>query len=201
MAETKRPLIDATIRTEFGDFIADQVETGDGRGIDLTETPGFSDLRRQRDIALAEVHAGKRSRDDVPSLPVNVRLVRRTKASGDPDGTKVVQSKNLGYRPVTKEDVGQPWFKEMPAGTTILPDGTLAKGDCVYHVTDARTAGRNEARKFKQMVEMANLQFDKSADVRESDGNLGASLGAVGGTIKKLDAGASKLTKKDVMAD
>jgi hypothetical protein len=200
MSETKRPLIDATIRTEFGDFLADKLEGDGGQGTDPTFTPGFSEMRLNRDIALGEVAKGTRKREDVPTLTHNVRLVRRTKASGAPDGAKLSQSAVLGYRAVKKSDIGQPWFTVMPAGAVELPGGEIGLGDCVYHVADARTAGRNEALKFKRMVEMADLQFDRSADVREGEGNLGPSLGAAGGAVKKLP-GTGPLTKKDVMSD
>lgn len=49
-AETKRPLVPTTIRTEFGDVIEDASFYGVQQQ-DLTFVPGYSNLRRCRDLA------------------------------------------------------------------------------------------------------------------------------------------------------
>jgi hypothetical protein len=58
-----------------------------------------------------------------------------------------MQSQVNGYRYITTADLGQSWFKTLPPGVTELPDGSLAKGDCVYMVADAQTAARNTVKK------------------------------------------------------
>lgn len=144
----KRPLVATGVMTPFGELLDDPENPVDQtHGPDITWTPGFSEMRVARDTAIAEVAQGRRSAKDVPTLPVNVRLVRRAHPSGAPDGVKQMQSSNNGYRYVTKADVGQPWFKELPAGSTVLADGNITKGDCVYMVADAQVAARNTVRK------------------------------------------------------
>ena len=144
-----RPLTPTGILTEFGELYDDPNDTAamGGQALDHCYTPGFSEMRWQRDFALAEVAQGKRAKTEVPALPVNVRLVRRTLASGQPDMQKQVGSSNRGYKPVTQAEVGQAWFKEIPPGATVLADGTIAKGDCVYMWCDGPKAARNRYEK------------------------------------------------------
>ena len=143
-----RPLVPTGVMTPFGMLLDDPENplTADGAP-DTVWTPGFSDLRVARAKALAEVAQGRRSAKDVPTLPVNVRLVRRSQKSGAPDQQKQMQSSINGYRYVTSADIGQSWFTALPPGGTELPDGSLAKGDCVYMVADAQTAARNTVKK------------------------------------------------------
>lgn len=150
MADAKKPeapvrnLIPTGIITEYGELYDDpnEVAAMGGQQIDHTYTPGWSDLKWQRDHALAEVAQGKRAKGDVPTLPGNVRLVRRSTSAGQPDMVKQIQSSNRGGRPITKEDIGQPWFKAMPPGATTLADGTITKGDCVYYYFTPEKAAR-----------------------------------------------------------
>jgi hypothetical protein len=172
---SKKPLVDAGIRTEFGEYIAD--ETDSGRTPDVMYTPGFSDMRVARDTAMAEVHKGSRKKEDVPTLTHNVRLFRRAKASGTPDQSRQFQASAQGYRLITDADVGQPWFKEVPPGTEKLAGGGYAKGDLVYMVADAATAARSQGNKLKAMMDLAGTEFAKPE-----------SLGSAGGSIEKLDA-------------
>lgn len=143
-----RPLVPTGVMTPFGMLLDDPDHPLTAEGApDTVWTPGFSDLRVARDRALGEVAQGRRSMKDVPALPVNVRLVRRSQKSGAPDQQKQMQSAVNGYRYVKKEDIGQAWFTHLPPGVTELPDGSLAKGDCVYMVADAQTAARNTVKK------------------------------------------------------
>lgn len=144
-----RDLVRTGVMTEFGELLDDpdhQMKMG-GQKIDMCYTPGWSEMRWQRDNQMAEVAQGKRSAKDVAALPVNVRLVRRSKPSGTPEGMKQIQSANRGYRPILKSDVGQPWFEVMPTGATELADGTITKGDCVYMVCPSEQAARNAYEK------------------------------------------------------
>lgn len=151
----QRPLVDTTIRTEFGDVLEDAsfYEVG-GADRDNTYVPGFSDMRRARDLALADVAAGRKHAHEVTleALPVNLRWARTHKvASGAPDGSKQIAHSGLGYRKVTKDQVGKvPWLTELPAGATINADGSIQKGDTVLMVADAKNAARNVARRAAQ---------------------------------------------------
>lgn len=150
---TKRELIPTAMRTEFGDVWEDSsFHDTAGANRDYTYVPGYSDLRRQRDAAIAkemDIAQGNHARvnwKNVPTLPVRLQWVRTTKViSGAPDNTKEIDAGSNGYRKVTKEDVGQPWMTALPQGVTILADGSLQKGDTVLMMCDAKQAARNAA--------------------------------------------------------
>lgn len=153
MAE--RPLVETRVMTEFGEVITSpEFYDADGQDQDLTYTPGWSEMRRARDVAVAEARHGKRATKDIPTLPVRVFLARRTNVAGVPDSRKVIQASNDGYRAVTKEDIGAPWFTFLPPGAAILADGTIAKGDVTYMVTDAKNAARNQALAHARTAKM-----------------------------------------------
>lgn len=181
----QRPLVDTTIRTEFGDVL-DSPEFYDvgGADRDLTYVPGFSDMRRNRDLELAAVASGKKDRRDadLSPLPVNLRWTRTHTIKGAPDGRKQIASGNLGYKAVNKSDIGkQPWLTALPPGATVDADGTIRKGDTVLMVTDAKTAGRNVARRQAQTQNMSD--------------NVGA---AAGGLLAVQGAkGAEPFVKKE----
>ena len=146
----QRPLVDTTIRTEFGDvFESPEFYDVSGADRDLTYVPGFSDMRRARDLELAAIAAGKKDRRDakIEPLPVNCRWVRATTVRGDPDARKQIGAGNLGYELVTKQDIGQPWLKGLPPGATFAADGSVRKGDTVLMVAPGERAARNAAAK------------------------------------------------------
>ena len=183
---TKRELIPTAIRTEFGEVLdAPSFYDTNGAAQDHTYTPGYSDLRRARDLAVAlreaehmatstddgeaargrqniatisdrirqslavagiELPKGRVHAEDVPSLPVRLQLVRTSKVvSGHPDNTKEVDYGSAGYRMVKKSDIGQPWLRELPQGSTIQADGSIKNGDTTLMVCDAKRAARNAA--------------------------------------------------------
>ena len=128
MAPKKKPLLDAYIRTEYGDVLAENVHADPERiDGDITYVPGFSDLRVMRDKQLGEVVKGERDQNDVAPLPINLRWVRRSDSKGNPDPKNQVMTANMGYEPVNAEtDVGQPWLTRLPEGAQILPGGLIA---------------------------------------------------------------------------
>ena len=78
----KKPLVPAGIHTEFGDVVAEGGVFHDPTGSDgeILYTPGWSDLRRNYDRALAEIAQGVRDRRDRPTpLPGQLVLARRTR--------------------------------------------------------------------------------------------------------------------------
>lgn len=144
-----RPFINSAPISEFGTTMAEGLdETGT---VDLLEVPGFSDLRRQRDLQLAEYHAGTRRGQDVMTLPVNCRWVGMTRgAKGEASSVKLMRAANQGYLPVTKDMVKkESWLTDLPPGSRVEPDGTIvnAAGDLKLYYTPAPVAARNQARK------------------------------------------------------
>jgi hypothetical protein len=165
----KRPLVAATIRTEFGDVL-DEPAFHDiaGSANDLTYVPGFSDMRRARDLELAAVASGQKPKHEakLTPLPVNVRWTRSTTPKGAPDGRKQISTANLGYRTANKDQIGKTdWLTALPPGATIEADGSIRKGDTILMVTDGKTAARNAARK-------AVLTQRMSEDVGAAAGGL-----------------------------
>lgn len=150
----KRPIVQTGIRTEFGDVLDDAAfRDVNGAGGDLTYVPGFSEMRRARDIALGDVASGRKHKSevDIKPLPVNVRWVRRTTPKGAPDGIKQMSSANQGYKAVDAAQIGKvDWLRELPPGAVRNADGTIQKGDTILMVADGKTAARNSARKQAQ---------------------------------------------------
>lgn len=160
----QRPLIETTIRTEFGDVLDDaSFYDVSGSDRDLTYVPGFSDMRRARDLELAQVASGKLPAHKAKRepLPVNLRWARATDTKGSPDSRKLVAAGNMGYKLVNQSDVKQhAWLRDVPPGSDIGVDGSIRKGDTVLMVADGKTAARNAARKAAQT---ARMQRDTAA--------------------------------------
>ena len=169
----KKPLLDAQIRTEFGDVLAETLETG--RSKDLTEVPGFHEMKVARDVEIATAFQEGRKAKLQP-LPVNLRWVRVTRPAGGEDAVKAVGAKLKGYTAVTRDQVGQHnWITDLPAGASVMADGTIRLGDQMLMVVPAETAARNEATKLKNMLELNNHEFANS------------DLAKAGGEATKID--------------
>lgn len=151
MADAKKPLVNVNLVTEFGGI--EDLESFKAEGPtqrDYTYVPGFSEMRVKRDLALGAYKRHEIKASEVPILPVNLRWFRTVKGTGsDPDQMRIAHSKNLGYRAVTKADVGQPWLTAEPPGAQVAPDGTLksAAGDLVLMMVDQQGAARNAMRR------------------------------------------------------
>lgn len=157
----KRPLVSSAIRTEFGDVLDDPSFYDAGAADrDQTYVPGFSDLRRARDLEIADVASGRKPAHEakIDALPVNLRWVRNsTPRDGAPDTRKQTASGNLGYTLVSKDAIGkEAWLTKLPPGARITADGAIQKGDTVLMVADAKTAARNAARKAAQTRRQTN---------------------------------------------
>lgn len=162
--QAKRPVVATGIRTEFGDVLAEDLATE--RAKDVTHVPGFSDMRIANDDA-------RREGRPLTPLPVNLRWTRVTRVSGENDSTKVVQGGVRGFKPVLKDQIGKvPWLTEQPAGSTLMPDGTIRMGDCQLMVCDQQNAAKNEARKIKNMMEMANVEANAAGDFGKLGGEI-----------------------------
>lgn len=143
-----KPLIQSAPLSEFGDF-PDSPEFNDPNAQDRDQTyvPGFSDRRRERDIAVSEFIAGRITREDIPTLPVNLRWARNQTKAGVPDSAKPFLHGRKGYRAVTKDDVNAEWLTHIPPGAQIGADGTIRNGDCILMVASAQDAAKSERNK------------------------------------------------------
>lgn len=150
----RRPLVETATVDEFGIF-EDNDDLLFANRPDVTFVPGFSTMRQERDLQVAEVVHGDRDPKTVRKLPVNVRWVRQhTIDKQEPDNRKVILAELDRYRKVTKEDIGKEWLTSLPPAAKILADGSIASGDVVLMVAEAEDAARNRGRKRK-MTEAA----------------------------------------------
>jgi len=149
----KRPLVNTAPIDEFGVVKEELLNDASTQGVDLTYVPGFSEMRYERDIQMAEYAHGTRRGQDVRTLPVNVRLVRATTTTGHPEGGKLMKARIDGYEPLTKKDIGQAYLTKLPPGARELPDGTLATaaGDAIYMKAPAERVALNQRRKQRAM--------------------------------------------------
>jgi hypothetical protein len=147
------------VLTEFGEVYEDANFVSAHVGTDHSYVPGYSDLRKQRDMDMAAVQRGEKKLKDVASLPVRLQWTRAMRVSGnEPDNTKEIQAGNDGYRTVTKADIGQVWLKELPPGAKIVAGGAIRKGDVTLMVCDAPRAAKNAAQaQIQTMREVQDL--------------------------------------------
>lgn len=152
-----KPLTASQPLSEFGD-LHQSSDFNDPHFMDRDQSyvPGFSEMRRDRDMKVAEFHAGSISRADVPSLPVNLRWARNQNRQGNPDNSKPYNHSRKGYRLVTAKDEGQAWFTQIPPGAQIGADGSIRNGDCVLMVASAQDAARSEHAKRALTQERIN---------------------------------------------
>lgn len=140
------PLILTQPASEFGGIVT-SVDFNDASIMDrdMSYVPGFSDLRRARDLKVAEYVNHKAQKGDIPELPVNMRWARNQSKDGKPDSSKVYGHSTKGYRFATKDDISptNPWLTACPPGADIGADGVIRKGDTALMVADKATAARN----------------------------------------------------------
>ena len=141
-----KPLIETGVMTEFGAVLDDPAfyEVA-GVGRDHTYVPGYSDLRRARDLAVGQARRGEIKASAVPTLPVRLQWVRTVRTTGTPDNTKEMDYGQEGYREVMKADISQPWLTDLPPGAKVVSGGSIRKGDVTLMVCDAPRAARNAA--------------------------------------------------------
>lgn len=184
-----RPIVETRVLTEFGEVLdSPELYADAGAQGDLTYVPGYSDLRRKRDLEIAEVQAGKRDAKTVTTLPVRLQWARANRVSGEPDGTKPWEYANDGYRKAKKTDIGQDWLKELPPAAQVVAGGEIKMGDMTLMVCDQDRAAKNAARVKIQTQRQVN--------------SGGAKLMAQGDRIKGSDPTyESKLADKPIGAE
>jgi hypothetical protein len=186
MADKPKPLVNINLISEFGgieDMDSFRAEGPTQR--DYTYVPGFSEMRVKRDLDLGAFKRHEIKAKEVSILPVNCRWFRTVKGTGsDPDQMRIAHSRNLGYRAVTKDDVGKPWLTAEPPGSQVAPDGTIksAAGDLVLCVVDQQGAARNAMRR--------KIATEDMVDGMEM---MEGGLGVVGKSLKGADPVVTKV--------
>lgn len=182
----KRPLIVSKPVDEFGEVTAELEEMDQNEMVrDLTYVPGWSELKFQRDAALADLANGRAVAGDVPSLPVNVRMVRRAGINGGTTGHKLMAAFNNGYKPITKAHIGQAWFTALPPGARELEDGSIvnAAGDCQYMYCERPRAALNRRRATERMLAHAE---NAGLNPVDDEGSPTPGITQSGGTFGKV---------------
>ena len=150
MSEPRKVPLIVTEPSAFGEIPAFDPNKPAGLETDGTYVPGFSEQRVAFDTAVGRFKKGEIGRSEIPTLDVNLRWARSQNKAGNPDSTKPFKHSRNGYRYVTREDVGKPWFKEEPGGCIWAADGTLRNGDTVLMVAPKEAAARNEANRRRE---------------------------------------------------
>lgn len=154
-APLRVPLIETQAMSEFGD-LRDQAQfyNPDGMDKDPSYVPGFSEMKRDVALQMAEVTRGLRHPKDVTPLPVNLRWARNQNIKGDPDNTKQFGHSQKGYQLVTKDDIGKrDWLTALPPGTRVAADGTICRGDTALMWCPKEQAAKNEFAKRRMTEE------------------------------------------------
>lgn len=171
-----RPLVPSQPLSEFGD-LHQSADFNDPHLMDRdgSYVPGFSEMRRDRDIKVAEYQAGKIPASSVPSLPVNLRWARNQLKNGSPDNSKPFVHGRKGYRAVTADQAGAAWLTELPPGAQIGPDNTIRNGDCILMVADAKDAGRSERAKQRLTQErLKGIEYSFEQNANQAGANPAA---------------------------
>lgn len=162
-----RPIIETKVLTEFGEVVEDANFYSASVGEDHTYIKGYSDMRKARDTAIAEIqqkygatrgseqHEVARQAElrKLAPLPVRAHWTRSMRVAGnEPDNTKEIQAGNDGYRVATKADIGSDWMKELPPGAKVVAGGAIRKGDVTLMVCDRDRAARNAAQNHIQVM-------------------------------------------------
>lgn len=152
-----RPIVASAPLSEFGD-LPNSPEFNDPSLMDRDQSyvPGFSELRKARDLKVAEYAQGLIPASAVPTMKVNLRWARNQNKQGAADNTKPYSHGRKGYKVVTKEHVGQEWLKALPPGATVGADGSIRNGDCILMVADAIDAAKSERAKRMYTDERLN---------------------------------------------
>lgn len=160
MAKELRPFVDSGPVSEFGE--TDASYTAEDRMTTLQEdfqyVPGFSDLRYQRELELAEYHQGRRMGRDVSSLPANCYWARRNTPNGKTDSAALMRKKLDQYRPVLKDEAGKvPWLTELVDGWSYTPEGHIisASGELQLMVLEGAAAANRARKKEKKWIEQS----------------------------------------------
>ena len=147
-----KPLINTTALSEFGD-LTETAAFHDPTLMDrdMSYVPGFSEMRRNQAIKMAEYAAGKCAKEDIPFLPVNLRWARVQNRAGQTDTSKAHAHGGKGYKFVNvKEHVGQDWLKALPPGAEQMADGTIRRGDTALMWCPREAAAKSELAKRVQ---------------------------------------------------
>ena len=194
------PLVLTAPASEFGDHIG-SADFNDPTIMnrDMSYVPGFSDLRRQRDLKVAEYVNHKVAKSDIPELPVNMRWGRNQKGTGQPDSAKIFGHSTKGYRMATRDDVGKhPWLTAMPPGASVAPDGSIVKGDTVLMVATKEIAARNARFKAETTAKrVSGMEHGFAATVAtDRSGWKGADPTATKESIRPINVPVAQATGK-----
>jgi hypothetical protein len=163
----KRPLVPTAARAHLGE-VRESSEFNDmgAAAQDLSYVPGYSDIRRERDRAMAE---GRKPRP----LRFRLQLVRVKNSAGAPDSRMGAYWRAKGYKEVQGSEM-EGMGIAMPVGGMMSAEGFVDVGDTRLFVCDAERAARNE-RDWRRATD--DLQATDSAPALEAEGRKFAKPG------------------------
>jgi len=159
----KKPVIPTGFVTPYGTvLVEDAVKFADDdtmRG-DLSYVPGYSEQVRAFEVAQARRNKGESVK--VPVLPVKLHWARRAHRDGSPDTRRLTELRNVRFRPVTADDIGQSWLTELPPGAYLSPDNTVVKDDVALMVQDGAIAAQREAAKTAKWMKQSGARQEQA---------------------------------------
>ena len=141
---------------------------------DVYELPGYSDKRREREIAVAKgEHPGP--------LPFRVQLVPTARVTGKPDRRKEQEYRNLGYKPMTEEDaktlgidLTNSAYEVDKASKHVILNENLAmwapREVAARNFARLNELNRQQKQEVKERIENAVEKFNAEAGLSESAG-------------------------------
>ena len=118
----RKVIVEVVERNPFGEEI-DPAYLED-QSTDITEMPGYSNLRRQRDAAVQK--GGK-----VPALPGRLHWARAQTIGGQADNRKVAEWKTKGYRVIQWEEAKALGLDVEASAAQRGTDGTIRLNEYV----------------------------------------------------------------------
>lgn len=147
-----KPVIQATERSPFGSESVDERTLKDP-GFDTFNLPGYSDKRREYDLAIREG-------DHPATLRHRFQAVRTKNLDGRPDRRKASEYESRGYRAVTQADLKGLGIDLQKSAWHVAADGTIEQAEYTLFVADASVVRRDLAKKEFVERQQQDAQYD-----------------------------------------
>ena len=163
IVRSPKPLLTVKDRNVAGEVM--ETSAFINTGMDKTYVGGYSDKRRELDIA-----AAKHQESDI-ELPHRLQWVRTKKVSGQADSTKPIEWRSKGYRPVRADELESLGYSPLAFETTA--EGGVRNGDVELYLCSAAQAEHNETQ-ARRAVELRTAGDTTSAELRRARAETGS---------------------------
>ena len=168
-----KPIITVREVSPFGDITPEDVSKLAGVGQDRYFLPGYSDKRRDRELAI-------RKGETAPGLKHRFHLVPVAHIDGRPIAKGVADKRQEGYRPVKADECKALGVDITNTSFHVATDGTVMNGDSLLMVTDARHAAANYvalARRNEALQDAPRARMEQATDAYNSKHGLDSKTG------------------------